>query len=145
MKICFNKQNQNSEKHPMMPDDYPYLIYEVDDDFTCPDYFFEMSLSDFESYKLNFDLTDFINATKPPRMALTAKQIRLGLLALGISPIQVEAEINKMSEPDKSKALIDWEYSSSYHREHQLVQTIAYALNFNNQQIDDFWDDALKL
>lgn len=59
MKVCYNLQSENPNKHPLMPGTYPWIQYEVDDDFTCPDGYTELSLTAFEALKASIDLSAY--------------------------------------------------------------------------------------
>lgn len=84
-----------------------------------------------------------VRAHMPP---LSARQLRLGLLAAGISPSQVSATIGEMpAGPDKDKAQIEWEYATTFNRMYPLVATVGAALGLTETQIDDMWLAALSL
>jgi hypothetical protein len=69
MKVIFNTQSENPEKHPQMPDNYPFHQYEVDDSFDGTDLILQgyncLSEADFDSYVSAIDLTAYNNATAP--------------------------------------------------------------------------------
>ena len=69
MKVIFNKQYDNSDKHPLMPSDYPFVVYEVEDDFNEDELillgYTVHSLVQFELYKESFDLTLYNVAISP--------------------------------------------------------------------------------
>lgn len=65
MKVCYNLQSENPHKHELMPSNYPWTEYIVEDDFLCPDGFIELPLADYEALKASFDLTAFNEATAP--------------------------------------------------------------------------------
>ncbi len=70
--------------------------------------------------------------------ALSAKQIRLGLLSLGKLD-GVDAAIDAMSEPDRSQAKIQWEYATEFHRLHPLIVNIMPLLGLTDDQVDTAW------
>lgn len=77
---------------------------------------------------------------------LSARQLRLGLLADGISPSIVSATIGAMpAGPDKDKAQIEWEYATTFNRMHPLIATVGAALGLSDQQIDTMWTAAAGL
>ena len=77
---------------------------------------------------------------------LTARQLRLGLVAAGILPSQVDAAIAAIpDEQAKAVAEIEWEYASQFERNHPLIVQIGTALGLTVEQIDTMWADALAL
>lgn len=80
----------------------------------------------------------------PP--TLTRRQLRLGLLANGITTAQVEAVIAAIpDEIDRETAQIEWADASTYSREHPLVNQIGAAMGLTPEQIDVMWFDAAAL
>ncbi len=69
---------------------------------------------------------------------LTARQLRLGLNSLGKLAV-VEAAINQLPDPAKSEAKIEWEFASTFRRDHPLIIQISPILNLSNEQIDAVW------
>lgn len=77
---------------------------------------------------------------------LSRRQLRLGLLAAGITSTQVTGEIDAMPEGNaKETARIEWEDATVYQRTHPLIQTIGAALGLSPEQIDDMWMAASAL
>lgn len=70
---------------------------------------------------------------------VTARQIRRGLLALGITGVMIETALNSLPEPTKSAALIEWEYSNEFFRTHELVAMVAQMLGWTAKDLDDLW------
>jgi hypothetical protein len=83
----------------------------------------------------------------PPMPTITARQLRLALLGLGLTGAQVEAAINAMPGTDMQReaARIEWEYATSYQRDHQLVAMLGAALGLTEAQIDAAWMEAATL
>ena len=83
----------------------------------------------------------------PPMPTITARQLRLALLGLGLTGAQVEAAINAMPGTDMQReaARIEWEYATSYQRDHQLVAMLGAALGLTEAQIDSAWMEAATL
>jgi hypothetical protein len=79
-----------------------------------------------------------------PMPTITARQLRLALLGLGLTGAQVEAQIAAMpgSDTTREAARIEWEYATSYQRDHQLVAMLGAALNLTEAQIDNAWRGA---
>ncbi|MCA1405414.1 hypothetical protein I6F26_13635 [Ensifer sp. IC3342] len=79
-------------------------------------------------------------------LPLSARQLRLGLVNLGISPSQVEASIVAMASGlDKDKTLIEWEYATAFNRTHTLIATISAHLGLSDEQVDAMWIAAINL
>ncbi|MBK5571663.1 hypothetical protein AB4Z34_31680 [Ensifer sp. 2YAB10] len=77
---------------------------------------------------------------------LTARQLRLGLVAEGRFLVQVDAAINVMPEGAEKEAVkIEWEYATSFRRKHPLIATIGTALGLSDAQIDNLWLAAADL
>jgi hypothetical protein len=83
----------------------------------------------------------------PAMPSITARQLRLALLGLGLTGAQVEAQIAVMPGTTKTReaARIEWEYATSYQRDHQLVAMLGAALNLTEAQITSAWMEAATL
>ena len=83
----------------------------------------------------------------PPMPTITAAQLRLALLGLGMTGAQVEAAINAMpgTDTDREAARIQWEYATTFPRQHPLVVGIGAALDLTESQIDAAWLHAATL
>lgn len=66
---------------------------------------------------------------------VTMRQARLALLQAG-KLAAVDAAINGMSEPQKTAARIEWEYSGTVKRQQPLVLALAPALGLTAAQLD---------
>lgn len=78
--------------------------------------------------------------------ALSARQLRLGLLNAGISPSTVTATIASMpAGADRDKAQIEWEFATTFNRMHPLIATVGGALGLNETQIDAMWAASVSL
>jgi hypothetical protein len=75
---------------------------------------------------------------------VTMKQARLALLQAN-RLAQVEAVIASLSEPDKSRALIEWEYSATIERDNPVLLQIAAAIAMPDQEIDDLFTVARQI
>lgn len=74
---------------------------------------------------------------------LSAVQVRLGLLAGGITPAQVEAIINAIpDETQRITAHTYWDYATALHRDHPLIVTLGAALGLTSAQVDAMWTAA---
>lgn len=89
-----------------------------------------------------------VSAPLAPAMpAITAAQLRLALLGLGVAGAQVEAAIDAMPGTDMQReaARIQWEYATIFQRQHPLVVAIGAALGMTEAQIDAAWLNAATL
>jgi len=78
---------------------------------------------------------------------ITARQLRLALRGLGLTGAQVEAAIAAMpgSDMEREAALIEWEYATTFQRQHPLIVAIGAALGMTDAQIDAAWLHAATL
>lgn len=76
--------------------------------------------------------------------AVTMRQARLALLGAGLLS-SVDAAIDAMSEPTRSAARIEWEYSNELQRSNQLLIALGPALGLSPQQIDELFVVASAL
>jgi hypothetical protein len=76
---------------------------------------------------------------------LTARQLRLGLLQIGIKPADVAAAISALPEDQRDVAEIEWDYASEYRRDHPLIAALGASFGLTVEQIDDAWRDAMAL
>ena len=75
---------------------------------------------------------------------VTMRQARLALLGAGMLA-SVEAAINGMVEPNRTAALIEWEYSNAVLRKGPMVQMLAPTLGLSAAQIDGLFAVAATL
>lgn len=83
-------------------------------------------------------------APAPVPSSVTMRQARLVLLGAGLLDDVTEA-INAMSEPAKTAATIEWEYSNELQRGHALVTALGAALGLTGAQVDDLFRAAQAL
>jgi hypothetical protein len=76
---------------------------------------------------------------------VTPRQIKQALVLNGVTLASIEAALDTLSEPTKSLAKIEWEYSISFHRNRALVNQMGQMLGWTSQQLDDLWVFASKL
>ena len=71
---------------------------------------------------------------------LTRKQLRNGLLLIGVNSADVEAQIAAITDPlEREAALIDWQDTQAYQRTNPLVNQIGAAMGLPEAQIDALW------
>lgn len=76
-----------------------------------------------------------------PQRVVTMRQARRALLAAGLLG-SVQAALDALPEPQRSQALIDWEYSSAVYRENGFVALLAPALGLSAAQVDALFEAA---
>lgn len=82
--------------------------------------------------------------TLPPR-PLTRRQLRLWLLGQGITSADIEAAIGALPPGGREAALIEWQDSGEYHRDHPVLGQIAQALGLTEADLDAAWPQAAAL
>lgn len=75
---------------------------------------------------------------------VTMRQARLALLNANLLD-DVNVAINSLSEPGKTQALIEWEYSSTVKRNSQLISIIGPLLDLSWEDIDSLFIAAADL
>jgi hypothetical protein len=76
MKVCFNLQSENPLKHALMPGEYPWTEYIVEDDYPCPAGFQELPLEQYQALKASIDISAFEAVIKPPLPTLLALRLQ---------------------------------------------------------------------
>ena len=95
-----------------------------------------------------YDGHTFVNPPEPEPPAppaptyptLTRKQLRNGLLSIGVTSAEVEAQIAAIPDPlEREAAMIDWQDTQSYQRDYPMINQIGAALGLPEEQIDALW------
>lgn len=73
---------------------------------------------------------------------VTPRQIRQALILSGVTMAQITDALNSFSEPIKSLANAEWEYSNAFDRKRPLVEAVGQMLGWTSQQLDDLWKFA---
>ncbi|MBW6400751.1 hypothetical protein KPL78_23020 [Roseomonas sp. HJA6] len=68
---------------------------------------------------------------------ITARQLRLWLLAQGIPLASVDAAIAALPEADRAPAQVEWEYATRYERGHSLIALLAPAVGLETPEAID--------
>ncbi|HET8689613.1 MAG TPA: hypothetical protein VFM18_23630 [Methanosarcina sp.] len=95
-------------------------------------------------------LSEYVSDTVPAPVVptsvsqVTMRQARLSLLQAG-KLRAVEDAIDALPEPDRTKALIEWDYSTTVERTSPLVKTLAPILGINDAALDDLFNTASTL
>lgn len=86
---------------------------------------------------------DEIRAKMP---ALTARQLRLGLINGGILPSQVLTQLAAIPDPTQREiAETEWEYASTFTRTHNLIALVSAQLGLTPEQVDTMWMASLNI
>lgn len=104
-------------------------------------------LSDTQKTLLRNDFNRVSNVGIVPNVpfGVTPRQIRLALLGAGISVQTIEDAINSLPEPNRSAAMITWEYSVEFQRSNPLIQSMAPMLGLTSEQVDQLFTIASTL
>ena len=81
----------------------------------------------------------------PKLIDLTPRQLRLGLLNIGIKPADVSAAIEQLPSPDREKAEIEWEYANTFQRDHPLIGILANHFGLSKEAVDKAWLASMAL
>jgi hypothetical protein len=76
---------------------------------------------------------------------VTPRQIRQALILSGVALQDITNAINQMPEPNRSLAMVEWEYSVAFIRSNPLVAQVAAVVGWTPQQLDDLWVLARSL
>ena len=77
-------------------------------------------------------------------MVITMRQCRLALLGAGLLD-SVDVTIAALPEPDKSAALVSWEYSHAVERLSDFVVSMGPLLGLTDLEIDALFEQASAL
>lgn len=132
--MWYLKAIYDPNKHPLMPDDYPYMVYgeQVENSI-------EITEDDLVTLRNTFDLTAYLAAIKPIPKTVTPRQIRTALVLSGFSLSAIDGAIDTLSEPTRSVTRIAWEYSIEFQRDNPLIMSMAPMLNLTALQIDNLF------
>lgn len=76
---------------------------------------------------------------------VTPRQMRQALILSGVSLEMIEEALDSLSEPTRSLARVEWEYSIAFQRNRPLVAQVGIMLGWNNTQLDNLWHFAATL
>lgn len=100
-------------------------------------------LTDAELAALQAERTAWAQRQAVPAV-VTMRQARLALLGAGLLS-QVDAAIAAMPEPERSAAVIFWEYSTTVERSNAFVRQLSAGLQLTSQQVDALFVAAAGL
>ena len=83
-------------------------------------------------------------SSAPVPQSVTMRQARLALLAAGLLD-SVNAAIAAMPTPERSAAVIEWEYAQTVDRASAFTQQLAAGLNLTAEQLDALFTQAAGL
>lgn len=75
---------------------------------------------------------------------ITNRQIKLILHRNGLLQ-KLDNAINEMDEPEKTEFKIEWEYSDKFKRQSKLIDKVKLMLNLTNVEVDQLFEEALKI
>lgn len=90
------------------------------------------------------EILPYVEPAAPIPQVVTMRQARLALLSTG-RLADVETAISGMTEPDKTAATIEWEYSQTVERDRPFVTTLAGLLSLTETDLDDLFTLAATL
>lgn len=85
-------------------------------------------------------VTPFVLPPETPQ-SVTMRQARLALLDSGLLST-VEAALDSLPEPQRTRSLIEWNHGTTVERSSALVVQMANALGLTDNQIDDLFIQA---
>ena len=94
-----------------------------------------------ETTSSKFLTQEEIDAKRPkPPSYCTPRQFRLALIDAGYDLNQIQTMLENIpNEVERSKALVEWEYSITIERNHPLIQTFATQLNLSVTNLDNIF------
>lgn len=128
--------------------DQPPLVETVTPEVVPPDGGIEVPNAPAHGLDIwDFETDTWIPYTPPVLYPnLTARQLRLMLLNVGITAAMVDAEIAAIAdEAERAAAQIEWQHASGYRRDHPLIAEMAAAFALPAEQVDALWLAAADL
>jgi hypothetical protein len=99
-----------------------------------------------DEYDLAQRAADEAAAAPQMLVTLTGRQLRLGLLALGVTGAHVETAITAIPDAMRREAaMIEWRHASEYRRDHPLIASVSAALGISAATLDAAWSHAATL
>lgn len=116
---------------------------------SLPGYDAAIDISEIPDIGIGWGYSDGVFAAPAPRpepipASVTMRQARLALLNHNLLA-NVQPAINALSEPNKTKAQIEWEYSNALERDNPFIATLGVALGLNAAAIDALFVEAATL
>jgi len=85
------------------------------------------------------------DAPPPPIPEITRRQLRLWMLQHGHDDVAIRSAIDALEEPQRSRALIEYEDAGAYQRSHPLFDLIGPAFEMAPADIDQAFREAALL
>lgn len=85
------------------------------------------------------------NAPAPVPFEITARQVRMQLIVMGVDLQMIENALEQLPEPQKALAKVNWEYAGTFERNNGMMQEMAVQLGFTDEQIDQIFIEGAKL
>jgi uncharacterized protein YlzI (FlbEa/FlbD family) len=106
-----------------------------------------LNLSEEQKQLVRNDFNGVVNSvvTNTVPKIVTPRQIRIALIASGISLDTIENAIAALPEPNKSIAKVTWEYSVEFQRNNPLIASMGPVLGLTESQIDQLFIFAATL
>lgn len=83
---------------------------------------------------------DPVVSTDPADYPLTRRQLRLGLLEIGLAETAVLEAINEIEDAtERAVALIDWQDADNYNFDHPLVKKLISKVGIPQQTVIQAW------
>jgi len=111
---------------------------------SCLVYALNGGFYDVEVVPLTQQEIDEAIAKNRAEMVCSMRQARLALLQIG-KLSQAISTIESMSEQERLKAMIEWEYSTEVQRTNHLVQTLGPLLGLDDLALDNLYAVAVTL
>jgi hypothetical protein len=94
----------------------------------------------------NFTAPEPEPVVEPVPESVGPAQIRLALLDLyGVTDEMIRGAIDQFPEPNRSRALVLYDYSAEFRRGNPFVAAIGQMLGINDEQVDDLFRYAITL
>jgi hypothetical protein len=89
---------------------------------------------------------DDIEPQEPTPATVSARQIRLWLVAHGVSLAAVDAAIDAIPDAlQRDSVRVEWEYAPYVERSHPMLVPLAAALGLTEEQVDQAFVEAATL
>lgn len=151
MNLAIRFYSDAENKPTNMPDIWPYQVVELGESTELPQDGNTWNLMTTEEYadyivehQAEYDAWEE-NNLRPVLNDVTPRQMRQALVLSGVSLEMIENALNSLSEPTRSLARIEWEYSIAFQRNRPLVTQVGLMLGWTDTQIDALWRLAASL
>lgn len=91
------------------------------------------------------DMQEMENAPAPVPFEITARQVRMQLIVMGVDLQMIENALEQLPEPQQSLAKVNWEYAGTFERNNGMMTEMAAQLGFTDEQLDQIFIEGAKL